>query len=189
MNSHRKITPIIAGFAILLLGAAPAAWGGSLLSGYGGPGQGNQAILGSTLLNGRGGGGGGNSGSGGPQAAETSSEASQAPALSAPATSASSDGGGVASTGAGSVRTSSARHGANEVRRHGAAASPASNGAFSGYTVSERAAGAHPWLGISGEDLLYVVLVLGVLAFTGVLTGRFAGGTRQAGAGGSRGAT
>ena len=59
MNTHRKIIPIAAlamAFAAVAPASAPAS---PLLSGYGGPGQGTQAILGSTLLNGPSGGGGG----------------------------------------------------------------------------------------------------------------------------------
>ncbi len=48
---------------ILLAVHAPVALaGGPLLSGYGGPGAGAQAIIGGTLLNGPGGGSGGGSG-------------------------------------------------------------------------------------------------------------------------------
>src|SRR2546430_16064392 len=57
MKTHRRI---ITSVGLLLTAAAcmPAtAHANPLLSGYGGPGQGNQAILGATLLNGRGGGG------------------------------------------------------------------------------------------------------------------------------------
>ena len=60
MRSRRMITPTIA--LVALSAAMPvAASASSLLSGYGGPGQGNQAILGSALLGG--GSSGGSSGS------------------------------------------------------------------------------------------------------------------------------
>ena len=57
MTTHRRI---ITSAGLLLAAAAcmpVAAHANPLLSGYGGPGQGNQAILGATLLNGSGGGG------------------------------------------------------------------------------------------------------------------------------------
>src|SRR5438876_10100556 len=73
MTTHRTPDQIaIRGLAaaLALLALAPAAANaGPLLSGYGGPGQGNQAILGSTLLGGPGGGSSGagaGSGSGAP---------------------------------------------------------------------------------------------------------------------------
>src|SRR6185437_13398965 len=63
MAKHR-LTTTFALLALGLLGAfAPAASASStLLSGYGGPGQGNQAILGSTLIGGGGGASGGGTG-------------------------------------------------------------------------------------------------------------------------------
>ena len=58
MRSHRT-TIFIGAFCATLAVAAPApALASSLLSGYGGPGQGNQAILGSALVNGPRGGAG-----------------------------------------------------------------------------------------------------------------------------------
>jgi hypothetical protein len=57
MKKHLATTTIFTLLA-LALGVTPAAHAtsGSLLSGYGGPGQGSQAILGSALLNGPSGG-------------------------------------------------------------------------------------------------------------------------------------
>src|ERR1700690_4279436 len=63
MRGHRRtITAIVALLSMLALVPA-AALAGPLLSGYGGPGQGNQAILGAGLGGGRGGDGGGGHGS------------------------------------------------------------------------------------------------------------------------------
>ena len=61
MRSRRIITSAIACIAALSAAAAMpvAAPAGSLLSGYGGPGQGSQVILGSSLVNGPPKGGGG----------------------------------------------------------------------------------------------------------------------------------
>src|SRR4051794_19511196 len=82
MYRHRLTTTV----ALIALGLtwafAPAASASStLLSGYGGPGQGNQAILGSAVIGGKGGsGGGGGSGSGGGASPQTVSiEATPAP--------------------------------------------------------------------------------------------------------------
>ena len=57
MTSHRRIITSV-GLVLIAAACVPAgAHANPLLSGYGGPGQGNQAILGATLLNGSGGGG------------------------------------------------------------------------------------------------------------------------------------
>ena len=74
MRSRRIITPIIACLVAVSAALPAAASAGSLLSGYGGPGQGSQAILGSALLNGpagRGAGGGARPGLGATAAALT----------------------------------------------------------------------------------------------------------------------
>jgi hypothetical protein len=150
--------------------AVDAAQAGSLLSGYGGPGQGNQAILGSTLLGGRSGGGGsgGSAGGGG----ETGS-ANGSGALT------SQGSGSVAATGAGGVPGGHARATAH----HNAARTPASArnrpaaAAPAAATLTPAAAsvkeGSQP-LGLSSHDLLYALLVLVLLAATAVLTLRLA---------------
>ncbi len=62
--------------AMLVLAPTPAFAGSPLLSGYGGPGAGEQAILGSTLIGGsRGGGSSGSGGSGGSGGASLSGSA------------------------------------------------------------------------------------------------------------------
>ena len=62
INRHRTIAPLITFVVMSAAGTASAhsnsPQNSSLLSGYGGPGQGSQAILGSALLNGPGSGGG-----------------------------------------------------------------------------------------------------------------------------------
>jgi hypothetical protein len=71
MRYRRTIRSLLTSLTVaaLLTAAAPdGAWAGTLLSGYGGPGGGAQAILGSTLINGgsgRGGSGAGGSGANG----------------------------------------------------------------------------------------------------------------------------
>jgi hypothetical protein len=157
--------------------SSAAANAGSLLSGYGGPGQGNQAILGSALINGPSGKGGSgasrSSSAGGPASIQaTSGDGS----LVAPPTTA---GTGHATTPAG--RAGKASVGAAGVaRRSGAAGKGAGKTSLRGpsaYTKSSesaRAAGGSQPLGLSGADLGYILLALAVLAFTGVLTRRLA---------------
>src|SRR5271163_4080247 len=55
MRSRRTITLTIASLMTLSAAFPVAAWAGPLLSGYGGPGQGSQAIIGGGLVNGGGG--------------------------------------------------------------------------------------------------------------------------------------
>jgi hypothetical protein len=195
MTSHRKITPIITAFAVLSLAIAPAARATPLLSGYGGPGQGNQAILGSTLLGGPGGSGGGGSSSGGPATGEGGPAASQSPDLGAPTAPSStrSEGANDGSTGANGGSTGA--NGGSAGRHHGALPrlrmphASASTAVFTGYTLSEQAAASQPWLGISTKDLLYMILVFAVLALTGLFTLRMARPGQRSGSGDSRGAS
>jgi hypothetical protein len=163
MRRRRIITPTIA--LVILSAALPApAVGGSLLSGYGGPGQGNQAILGSSLL----GGGGSNNGGGGS------------------ASGGGSAGTGVSSTvGARNVLTPAVRRGKGSTasRRSSRATGRGEQGSARAGGVSSQlypasargaAAGGSETLGISGEDLMYVLLALCGLIFTGLLTRRMA---------------
>jgi hypothetical protein len=180
MTSASKITPIGAILVLATLIAAltvPAASASPLLSGYGGPGQGNQVILGSALLNGRSGGGGpgGSSGggtSGGEDLAVPTSQSSAAePSRRKPASGASGE--------------------ARAKRPHAPATratQDASRSAAAAYVALERERGSRPVLGFSGSDLLYVVLGLGVLILTGVLTRRLGGRRPASKGGGSRGA-
>jgi hypothetical protein len=126
----------------------------TLLSGYGGPGEGNQAIIGSTLIGGGKGSSGGGSGGAGQVSAGSSSIEAPAPTVS----------------GAGNSqakRTPHARKGS------GSSASHASEGGASTYTpaAATHASGGST-LGLTGADLLYIVLAVGGLALTAVLTGR-----------------
>src|ERR1700722_16581690 len=85
--------------AMLVLAPTTAFAGSPLLSGYGGPGAGEQAILGSTLIGGsRGGGASGSSGSGGAGGASLSGSAGASTSGSGGASS-----GGTSSTGSGSA--------------------------------------------------------------------------------------
>jgi hypothetical protein len=176
MTSASKITPIgaVALTALIVLAAAvPAASASTLLSGYGGPGQGSQSILGAALLNGPSGrgGGGGSTGGGGSSAREVD--------LAAPTTESSGP-------------ASSRRHPASGAARGpGARAHPpsaASKNASAAYIALERSRGSRPLLGLSGSDLLYVVMGLGALALTAAVTRRLAVRQPTSKSGGSTGA-
>ena len=180
MTKHRRIVWTGVIVAALSAGASTAASAGSLLSGYGGPGQGSQAILGSTLVNGRSGGGGGSTSGGtgnssgsfryGEQSGETGSSAA-----------------GAAGAGVDAVRKSATRERRSRGQRAGGTsgsrktgAGGASGGGASTYPTSsvERASGAgaeeSETLGLPGSDWLYVLLGLVGLLTTGLLTWRLA---------------
>jgi hypothetical protein len=154
MKSHRKVTPIIALLAMLSAALPAAAQASSLLSGYGGPGQGNQAILGSGLVNGASGGGGGPAG-GAPAAVSAAS-------VAAPA--------GQAGAGSSAARH---RHGpaAHGYASKGAGAQLAAPGPSAAYSqaVSARPAADSGVLGLSGTGLLILLLALATLLFSGLL--------------------
>ncbi len=176
MTSHRRI--VLTGLVVAALpaGTPGLAAGSPLLSGYGGPGQGSQAILGSTLLGGGAGPGGGSTsgGSGGSSGSFLGGERSGGPGPSV--TGAKGAGGGSARKSAISP-TSSSRSGARGASGGGASAYPASSAG----KADEASAVAPETLGLSGDDLLYVLLALAGLAFTGVLTRQLA---RTKGSGG-----
>jgi hypothetical protein len=137
---------------------APAADASStLLSGYGGPGQGNQAILGSTLI---GGGGGSSSSSGGGAAPQVVTiEASASP---------SSGTGAEAGTGAAGRKTSGGKGHGHSAPRSASAGAPAGGQPATRQVVL--ASSSAPALGLSGGDWGYVVLALLVLAMTAFAT-------------------
>jgi hypothetical protein len=136
--------------------AAPSALAGNpLLSGYGGPGQGSQVIIGGGLINPPGGGGS-------PPAASTASELTAGPAAegSASGTARSSPPRGTRSAPArGTPKTGPATPG-----------TPASPLPAAADRVASSSGAA---LGLSGGDALLVVFVLAALAVTAVLTRRF----------------
>jgi hypothetical protein len=163
MTSHRTTLLILASLVVISTAMSSSASAGPLLSGYGGPGQGNQSILGSALLNGSGGGGGGSGRGSSPAASSSISPTSS----------------GVP---AGGARTASPRSHAHlrpgEGKQAAGTIGQASDGSFGTYPVSERSGAAQSaiadsgTLGLSGADLLYALLALCVLAFTAVLTRR-----------------
>jgi hypothetical protein len=146
-----------------------------LLSGYGGPGQGPQAILGSTLLNGPSG-GGGSSGSG------AASLSSAPPAPQAPA-------------GAGTAGSVKAR--GSGARRPGGSASAAGGQGPAGHVGRIRSSGDGLYpafepsastgtLGLSRQTLLLIALALAGVAVLAALTVRLATRTSTpSGTGGS----
>lgn len=163
---------MLAGLALLPASASA----GSLLSGYGAPGGGAQAIVGSALVNGGSGGGGG----GGAGASGTGASAQGTGAASGSGAT-SSQGGGQGGAGAGS----SAAHATHSGHAHagaptlaGGSGGGASAGSAPAYTYPGAArmasTGNSGALGFTGTDLLLLFLVLGVLALTAGLTRRLA---------------
>jgi hypothetical protein len=136
------------------------AQAGSLLSGYGGPGQGQQQILGSTLVGGPGGGSSGGSAT----AATGAGRGLAGPRVASP-----------------TQASGSALPGAGAVGRHVKSLASTPRGRSSvgrvfttvaTYPASERVADSGAGSGLSSSDILYVCLGAAVLAFTGVLTTR-----------------
>jgi cobalamin biosynthesis Mg chelatase CobN len=164
MKSHRKIILIV---VLALLGAlVPAsASASSILSGYGGPGQGTQSILGSTLLNGpsRGGGAG-----------------AQLSASAAPATSGAGSAGGGSGSRTGSRAAPRTRAGASRPTRQVSGGADAAR-PVSTLAISRASAGGSGVLGLSPAAFLVVLLALAALVFTGLLTRGLAkpSGTRE----------
>ncbi|HEY2182156.1 MAG TPA: hypothetical protein VGH09_10835 [Solirubrobacteraceae bacterium] len=144
--------------SVLAMAFPTAAVAGPLLSGYGGPGQGSQAILGSTLLNGPSGGGG----SSGSQATNLSSAslASRAPAGSDQTR---------GSRGPRAVGGASVGQG-----RAGQVGRISSGDAL--YPALEPSASTGA-LGLSGQNLLLIALALAGVALLAALTVRLATGT------------
>jgi hypothetical protein len=168
MRSHRAT---IAGASLALAMAASAlaptaAQAGPLLSGYGGPGAGNQAILGSALLNGPSAGGG----SGGEGASAGSARATGG------ATLAGAGGEGAAGTSRGALTGGGKR----SERPAGKAAAGASRPPLETATPTSprQSVGSAPAPLLSAVSLVYVLFALGALVLTGALTRRL---TRQPG--------
>ena len=182
MKSHRKISLITALLAALVAVAPASAYANSLLSGYGGPGAGNQAILGSALIGGGGSaGGGGSSGSSG----STGSTGSTSGAGAA------GDGETTSGGASGQGLEAGAKQGAAGKRAGGRQAAGGAVGSGRGHgKASGGAAGAYPVrplddvsnptsagsgaLGFAAADFGYLLLVLAVLGATGLVTRRLA---------------
>jgi hypothetical protein len=169
MRRHRTIT-LIAGLAVGVVCAVPAnALGGPLLSGYGGPGQGSQSILGAALLNGGSGGGAGGSSSGesGPSATAAGGGEAAAAATVKDAASAQRSDGRPATAGR-------HRHPGASVSRDAQAGGRADlsqpTTAAAAYAAAERGAPAagSGALGLSPVDFLLIVLGFGMLALIAI---------------------
>jgi hypothetical protein len=172
----RKIR-IATALALVLTGAigvsvpATALAGSPLLSGYGGPGAGEQAILGSTLLKGPSGGSssGGSSGSGGSSNSGSSTGTGATAADEAAPTRAT---GGSTPSSQGSKRAETTGHTGSSPLRQTDRKSLARAGA-SAYvypTTLRLASDDTPVLGISGTNLIVLAGTIATLALLGVLT-------------------
>lgn len=149
---------------LLLAGAVPATAGASsLLSGYGGPGQGNQEILGSTLLGGSSGGGGtAGGGEGASIIATTPNAGGSSPASTSPA--------GARTRSKAAKHPPTAANAGHGSKAHGRSTpAPAVSSAV---TLTQASDVGSQALGLDGADALYILLALGVLSLTGALTGR-----------------
>jgi hypothetical protein len=172
MTRRLTITAISLVLATSFASPAAAVAAGPLLSGYGGPGQGNQAILGSALLNGGSGGGssGGRHAGNGTQVARASNgEVSTGTGAGAPAGASAGAAGGAPAAASGARGKHPASPVAGGSSGHAAASADSSS-----LTASRGGAGGSQTLGLSGADLLYILLAFGVLVFTGLLTRRLA---------------
>jgi hypothetical protein len=157
MSTHRRLITTATLTLLVAYCAVPAStWAGSLLSGYGGPGQGNQAILGAALVNGPGGGEGGGGGGSGAGGTLTSTPAvAGTPASGTPAAGAT-----------GRANTSGRGHGGRA--RASVPSSRAETPRFR--QLAYGATAASPALGVPSGDLLYILLGFAGLALTGALT-------------------
>jgi len=171
MRSRRTITLTTACLLTLSLSAAlpAAAPAGSLLSGYGGPGQGSQEIIGAGLVNGgsRGGGGSGGGGSSGGSAAAVGSATAAAAGVAT----------GTTPAAPAPVRSRSAKRAPRVTGRarpiKGQVGPVAAGGKATAAALSPAAAvqavpGGSSALGLSSASLLYIALALAALVLTGV---------------------
>jgi hypothetical protein len=185
MRSRRTITLTTACLLTLSLSAAlpAAAPAGSLLSGYGGPGQGSQEIIGASLVNGgnRGGGPSGGGSSGG-----------SAGAVGSPTAATTGIATGTSPAAARSLRSRPGKRAARAARR--AQRSNGQVGSVAGSTktypaLSPAAAvqavpGGSSALGLSSRSLLYIALALVALILTAVFTRLLVRPAQRVGTGG-----
>ncbi len=161
MTRNLKIASIL-GLAMLLLVPA-SSWASSpMLSGYGGPGAGNQVILGSMLLNTPG--GGGSSSQGGAGGSGSALSAVQPETVSSGSRSAS-----------GTRRILARRvHSATSPGAVGDRAGTAQGSHDQTLSSQLGGSGGGDTLGLTGQDLLVVCLTLVALTCTAALTRRLA---------------
>jgi hypothetical protein len=166
MNPKIRIASLLLASGLLLVCAWPAAGRAStLLSGYGGPGAGEQAVIGAQLLNGASGGsagGGRPSGGAGPEQAATPTQA---------------PGAGGESLAAGARRNSPRAGGAPGARRHGSSGSAEGGGASGhafAYPSALRLRTSSPALGLSTGDWTALAAGVVLLVALGAITVRTA---------------
>jgi hypothetical protein len=185
MASYRRISSTLTLLAVSMTAMPAAAAASPLLGGYGGPGEGNQAILGSALVGGAGGGGGSSSsGSSGPGGSAGSTGSLSSPATGAGASAGdgeaesagsgqrgSTAGGGTKGSGGQAAGRTSGSRGRGEKAPDGA---PRADLVLPRDDDLQTASGGAQALGLSAADLGYVQLALGVLVATGLITRRLA---------------
>lgn len=184
MNRNTRIASLVGLVGWLCVSFShPALAAGPLLNGYGGPGAGEQAILGATLLGGRGGGSGSGRSRGSQASGGAARGGSSATVVGGSPRSTSSGTGGTAPGGSppagsgalrgrrsGGTRGSGGTSGAHD---SGVAANGSVIHAYV-YPSSLRLASANSSaLAISDGTALLGILVLAALALVGVLTVRF----------------
>lgn len=167
MNPKIRIASLLLASGLLFLCAWPATGRAStLLSGYGGPGAGEQAVVGAQLLNGASGGSaGGGRPSGGAGQERPATVATQAP------------GAGGESLAAGGSRNSSRAGGASGAKGQGSSSS-AEGGGASGhgfvYPSALRSRASSPALGLSTGDWMALAAGVVLLVALGAITVRIA---------------
>jgi hypothetical protein len=188
MKSHRIVIQALVFLAATVALPAPAL-ASSLLSGYGGPGQGNQAVLGSALVNGpKGGGGSGGSGSAHSGTAgqtgatgESSTSTTQGATTTTEQGSPAPVGKGAGGGRGGSTKSSGNARASGKGRRAATDSSAVSHASF--YPAAERIPSNAQGSTIPGSDVLYIILGAAILVSLGLLTRRAGGDSRREGVG------
>jgi hypothetical protein len=180
MTSHRTIFSTLTLLAVFMTATTSAA-ASPLLGGYGGPGEGNQAILGSSLVGGAGGSGGSSGGSSGSNGAAGSTGSSPSAAGGGGASAGVSEASSTGPSGRGSTSSEGGGHAAGRASGSRSGSAETSGGAARTYPppvsrddVSQSAPTGSQALGLSAADLGYALLVLGVLIAAGAVTRRLA---------------
>ncbi len=157
---------------MLVLAPAPALAGSPLLSGYGGPGAGEQVVIGSTLIGGSRGGSSGSGGAGGSGEASGSTGTSTSPGDGASSTGSGSTGSskvGPANGGSGSGSHGGASGGAANSRTRSGRATGTGDGTAGAY-VYPTSQGSVPSASLfSGISSGAVLLLIGILATLGLI--------------------
>jgi hypothetical protein len=185
MASYRRISSTLTLLAVSMTAMTGAAAASPLLGGYGGPGEGNQAILGSALIGGAGGGGGSSSsGSPGPGGSAGTTGSLSSPATGAGASAGDGEAESTGSDQRGSTAGGEARgsdgqaagrtSGSRDRDGKASGGAPRADLVVPRDDASQTASGGAQALGLSAADLGYVLLTLGVLVATGLVTRRLA---------------